>query len=142
MSKYCELNLSQKRCFTILFLYSYFYYVVLFNCPFLEFCLDAFIMNKKVLLYSSMYSILSSQVCVCVGVCVWRRCVCLCVRVRTCVCLLLLLLLLLRVCVLCFFLCLQFHHRRAKSIEYTHRTVAHTFEKHTPFHTAVVYSST
>ena len=84
MSKYCELNLSQKRCFTILFLYSYFYYVVLFNCPFLEFCLDAFIMNKKVLLYSSMYSILSSQVCVCVGVCVWRRCVCLCVRVRAC----------------------------------------------------------
>ena len=34
MSKHCALNQSQKRCFTILFLYSHFYYVVLFNCPF------------------------------------------------------------------------------------------------------------
>ena len=58
---------------------------------FMEFCLDAFIMNKKVLLYSSMYSILSSQVCVCASVCVSvRACACVCVFVvvvtAACVC--------------------------------------------------------
>ena len=77
----------------------------------------------------------------CVGVSVRA-----CVRVHACVCLCFCLLVCVVVVVvvvcLCFFLFLQFHHRLAKSIEYTHRTIAHTFEKHTPFHTAIVYSST
>ena len=84
MSKYCALNLSQKRCFTILFLYSYFYYVVLFNCPFYGILFRCiYYEQESSFVFIDVQYFEQSGVCVCVGVCV---CACVCVRVCVCCC--------------------------------------------------------